>query len=148
MHKMLDWLRIIHRRQNIHMYHTCLDLAVLNQKVISFSGKNTTSSWILQKEKAGISYHLCVCVWVRFCSRREAACQDERTGIYRRDLNFKRAPFFQLISAFPPFFCPLFRQTDSILGLKVIQHCSEVCECVCVCVLCLFVCFGRAAGLS
>lgn len=59
---MLDWHRIIHRRQNIHMYHTCLDLAVLNQKVISFSGKNTTSSWILQKEKAGISYHLCVCV--------------------------------------------------------------------------------------
>ncbi len=86
------------------------------------------------KEKAGISWSLCVSVC--FCSRRAAACQNERGGIYLRDLNCRRTPSFQLISAFAPF-SSSFVQTNSILGLKLLEQCSKVCECVCLMSACV-----------
>lgn len=60
----------------------------------------------------------------------------ERIGIYLSDLNSKRAASFQLIFSFSSFF---FFQTISVLGQKVFQQHSEVCECVCFMSVCVSV---------
>jgi len=58
---------------------------------------------MIYKVKTGISESL---LRECFCSRREAACQQEKHGIYLSDQNSGKPPSFQLISLFFIFLWP------------------------------------------
>lgn len=92
----------------------------------------------MESTQRGLESDDLCCAWVcAFCSRCEAACQDERTGIYLRDLNSITAPSF--LSLLLPHFLLLFRHIlfwDWGCSNEAARRVS---------VLCLHVCFGRLA---